>query len=150
VKTFETLEDIIEYLKENKDSLSNCRNKENAKYILPIFASKVTDEPTNMMQVYRWFDLETDINMGYVVRENLDKLKDVDLNLYKFKIICEVRGPADEETLLDETVRKKPQDENVVTAAKHKDFPEDGRNIMYEIHKDVDFLSKEAQDMFIF
>lgn len=150
MKTFSNLDEIMKFLKTKKTSIKNASNNGAADYLLPIFASTVTNNPNNMVQVHRWLDLETETNIGSIVRTNMWKLKDVDLNLYKFKIICKVRGPVDVETLLDETVRKKPEDEYVVEAAKHKDFPEDGRIIMYEIHKDLDFLSPEAKEMFIF
>lgn len=147
---FETIDEVMAYLEKNRENIDNSDNGEVAKYVLPVFASAVTDDPQNMVKVYRWLDLETDTNLGYVARNNIWKLKETDLNLYKFKILCEYRGPVNEQEFLDETVRKKPQDEYVVEAAKHKDFPQDGKDIMFSIHNDVDYLSQEAQEMFIF
>jgi hypothetical protein len=150
MKTFESKEELFNYLEANKDTIDNSNVKDSAPILAPIFASNLTDEPKVMMEVHRWLDLETECNFGYVMRSNQKLLKEADLNLYKFKILCEYRGPLDEDEFLDETVRKKPQDEFVMEAAKHKDFPEDGREIMYTIHKSVDYLSQEAQEMFVF
>jgi hypothetical protein len=150
MKTFETKTDLFQYLEENKEAINNANVEKCGPLLAPVFASEVTNDPMVMMEVHKWLDLETDANFGYVMRSNQKLLRDAKLNLYKFKILCEYRGPLDEEQFLDGTVREKPQDEYVMEAAKHPDFPEDGREIMYAIHKTVDYLSPEAQDMFIF
>jgi len=150
MRQFADDKEIYAFLKENKEAIAEANNAEAVKYLLPIFASPVTNDPKVMMAIYKYIDLETEAHLGCVARENIKELKDVDLSLYKFKILCEYRGPLNEEDFLDATVREKPQDEYVMEAAKHKDFPVDGREIMYAIHKTVDYVSPEAQEMFIF
>ena len=150
MKQFTDADEIYAYLRENREAISEANVGEAAKYLVPIFASSVTNEPKVMMEIYKFVDTQTEANLGWIARQNISKFKDVDLTLYKFKILCEYRGPLNEEDFLDATVREKPQDEYVIEAAKHKDFPIDGREIMYAIHKDVDYLPAEAQEMFIF
>jgi hypothetical protein len=149
MKTFETEQDIMDYLEENKSSL-NDNNECVTPLLVPVFVSKLTEYPNVMIKIHRWLDLETDCNFGYMMRSNQNLLREYDLNLYKFKILCEYRGPLNEEDFLDDTVRAKPKDEYIVEAAKHKDFPQDGKDIMYAIHNDIEYLSNEAKEMFIF
>lgn len=147
---FTSKQDIFDYLESNSKALMEANNGDATPYLIPIFASEITDNPTIMMDIYKWLDVATDINFGYVIRENQDMLRDVNLSLYKFKILCEYRGPLELERFLDDTVRLNPHNEYIVQAAKHKDFPHEGKNIMFNIHNNTDYLSTEAREMFVF
>ena len=47
-------------------------------------------------------------------------------------------------------VKANSNSENVMEVTKHKDFPQEGKDYMYEIYPEVEYLSKEAQDIFVF
>lgn len=147
---FKSKDEIMKYLEDNREAIDKADTEKAGPLLAPIFASEITNDPVTMMEIYRWIDLELDCNFGHVVRSNQHLLKDANLNLYKFKILCEYRGALDEEQFVEDTVKSRPHDEYIMEAAKHKDFPVDGREVMYAIHNSVDYVSQEAQEMFIF
>ena len=149
-KTFNSKEEIFEFLNENKQAIIDANVEQSGQYALPVFASPITDDPYVMQEFHRWFDLETNSSLGYIVRVHVPKLMGVPLNLYKFKILCEYRGPLNEEDFVNDTVYKDPYIEEIKIIAKHPDFPQAGRDYMYEIHEDVDYLTSEAKDIFVF
>jgi hypothetical protein len=150
MKTFNTETELFKFLEDNKEAIYEANNGIIGNYVIPVFASPLTDDPRIMRTVKKWFDLETDTDFGYAVRVHAKKLYETDLSLYKLKIICEYRGPLDEEQFLESVIYTDKHTEAVQNIAMHKDFPVDGKNYMYEQYKDVEYLVQEAQDLFVF
>jgi len=149
MKEFKTVDEIFSYLNDKRDDIEIASNNTAAKILYPIFASELTNDPKVMMEVYQYIDLEIDTDFGYIIRDNQKLLKNADLNLYKFKILCSYRGPLDEEQFLD-YIADNTSDEYIMEAAKHKDFPPEGKTILFEKYNDISYLPNEAQEMFVF
>lgn len=142
---FGNIKEIMDYLDTNKNKMAQSAPE----ITVDIFSSSVTDEATNMMQVHRWFDTECELSFGSIIRGNIDKLYEADLNLYKLRIICNVRGPS----TMDEFITKVSNmldDRIIEKIGKHKDFPISVKELLYEKTQDPGYLSKEAQDIFVF
>lgn len=149
-RQFTSKEQIFEYLEHNKDAIDDANVEQAGEYVTSIFASPITDDPKVMMEVHRWFDLETNTDFGHVVRKHFDDLLETDLNLYKFKILTSYRGPLDREQFIDDMKDRAYSDNELEVVAKHKDFPQEVRDELYKKTEDVDFLPQIAQDVFIF
>ena len=144
---FENIKHIMEYL--NSTVTVNGAKSITPEIAIDIFSSSVTDDASSMMQVHRWFDTECDLSLGKIIRGNIDKLYEVDLNLYKLKIICNMRGPTSKEEFIIMASRML-NDPIIEKIGKHKDFPTSVKEMLYEKTHDVGYLSKEAQDVFVF
>jgi hypothetical protein len=142
---FENIKEIMDYLAITKAQ----ENQITPEIAVDIFASPVTDDATNMMQVHRWFDTECDLSLGKIIRGNIDKLYETDLNLYKLRIICNMRGPSTMDEFIS-TVSKSLTDSTIEKIGKHKDFPTSVKELLYEQTQDPGYLSKDAQDIFVF
>lgn len=143
---FESSEDAIDYIVAMAD-------KEQA--IVEIFQSKFSDEPKNFRDVLRHITVMEQKDLGLVILKNFDKFMDVDLNLYKFKLITGFRGPLvsdyNVDDFIEDTVKKEPFREGYQIVAKHKDFPFAGKEFMAEYTNDITYVVlKEAQELFIF
>lgn len=142
---FANINEIIDYLNTNKEKIV----EESAVYAINAFASPITDEPSNMMQVHRWFDVETSLSLGFIVRTNLNLLEKTDLNLYKLRIICNLRGPSTMEEFIDK-VSNDIDNDTIQRIGIHKDFPTAVKELLYTKTHDPRYLSREAQDIFVF
>lgn len=142
---FENIKEIMDYLAITKAQESQITPE----IAVDIFSSPVTDDATNMMQVHRWFDTECDLSLGKIIRGNIDKLHETDLNLYKLRIICNMRGPSTMDEFIS-TVSKSLTDSTIEKIGKHKDFPTSVKELLYEQTQDPGYLSKDAQDIFVF
>ncbi len=152
-KTFGSTKEIIEYLDAVKTEI-NEGNEVDKKIKLVAaainsFASHITDEPSSMMAVHKWFDLTADASLASIIRKNLYVFENIDLNLYKLKIICNLRGPSNMEEFVN-NVSNKLDDAIIQEIGIHKDFPVYIKEKLYELTQDVKYLSKDAQDIFVF
>jgi|688.fasta_scaffold206941_4 hypothetical protein len=118
--------------------------------IIPIFTSSLTNEPTAMNYVINWFNLYGSINLYSgenfisMVIKNFDMLYDVDLPLYKFYVLCRIRGPVTLENFI-ETVSLQLDDTNIILIAKHKDFPKFLRTTLYQKTFDTIYLPEHVR-----
>ena len=87
LKEFKSAEEIYEYLESNKSLIRDGRVEDIKDHILSIFASPITDDPKVMMHIYSWLDLETDVDIAFIASNYMRELNEVDLSLYKFKIL---------------------------------------------------------------
>jgi len=142
-------ESVEKYLDTHMDIIEDANNEEVMPYIMPIFISPLTDDPKIMIMFHTWLDKHVSTDLRYIIESNLSLLDNVDLNKYKLKIIMGIRGPIDGD-IFDEYVEANSSSDTVIEIAKHKDFPQSAKDIMYKIHKDVDYLSAEIKESFIF
>lgn len=143
---FESSEDAIDYIVAMAD-------KEKA--IVEVFQNKFSDDPRKFTDVLRHITIMEQKDLGLVILKNFDEFEDVDLNLYKFKLISGYRGPLVTEDhvndFVEATVKAEPYREGYKIIAQHKDFPYDGKEFMAKYHNDLTFIVlKEAQELFIF
>ena len=140
---------IQKFLDDNIYALEEADNVAIKDYIIPIFKSEATDDPKVMIKFHKWLDQHIDADLRYIVTENIPMLMDATLNLYKLKVILGMRGPATEEDIIIFT-KANTNSTVLKEIAKHKNFPAKAKDIMYETHNDTEYLSQEAQDIFVF
>lgn len=157
MQTFNNIQEIEAYLTIKALKLSTTTSTDEVfKLILPVFVSPVTDTPTAMQVVARWFDLNTPYSLLTIIRTDVEKLLSFDLNLYKFKILCGQRGPLSLELFnahileVKDFLDRPKSSEIIKILGKHKDFPRDSKEILYAKYQDDAYLPEEAKSLFIF
>lgn len=140
---------IKSYLERNKEEIKDANNAEVVHYIMPIFKHTITNDPAIMMQFHRWLDMYISANLRVIINASIDKLVDADLNEHKIKVVLGMRGPMSHDNLI-EFIRANINEHTVKEIGKHKDFPQDAKDILYEKHNDIAYLPQEAVDIFVF
>ena len=146
---FNSWDDIESFLTEHQDTIESANNFEVGNYIIPIFASPITNNPEVMMKFHAWLDRHVSTDLRFVIEHHRESLVDADLNDYKFKIMLGIRGPIDRDILL-EFVKANITNDDLLEITKHKDFPEEIKEVLYELTNDESYLSAEAKDIFLF
>ena len=103
LKEFKFAEEIYEYLELNKSLIRDGSVEDIKDHILSVFASPITDDPKVMMRIYSWLDLETDVDIAFIASNHMRELNEVDLSLYKFKILTGFRGPLNFDDFISHT-----------------------------------------------
>jgi len=149
-RKFKRIEEITNYIVSPYDiPIYEVANKDLGTYVLPLFASELTDIPENMMMALTLYSIETGANMKDAVIPIFEKLYDTDLSIYKFCVLCGMRGPLNLDTLKLFVTERYTVD-NIAIVAKHPKFPSELRQFFYERTGDVEYLPKDAQDIFVF
>jgi len=149
-REFETMQDVKDYMEPLYcKSMIDIEEGELNEPALSLFASKFTDTPANMMSVSMKFYMASTMDIKTIVLSNFEKLYDYDLCIFKFCILCGMRGPRTEEAL-EWFVLAHKQSEKIANIAKHPMFPFKSRQMFYEDTNDVIYLTRELQDIFIF
>ena len=146
---FKSAEEIYEYLESNKSIIRDGTVEDMKDHILSIFASPITDDPKVMMHIYSWLDLETDVDIAFMASNHIRELNEVDLSLYKFKILTGFRGPLNFVDFILHT-KNLLENDQIQLIAKHKDFPKEIKKMLFEKTQDTDYLPVIARDVFIF
>ena len=139
---FTSKEEIIEYI-----ILQEYVTPEEG--ALNIFASEITNSPKIMIEAQRYFILETKKFLFNTVIQSLDSLFDVPISIYKFSLLCGMRGPFSQKNF-DEYILNNKGREKIETIARHPSFPAYLREVFYRQTGDVIYLPKDAQDIFVF
>lgn len=140
--------EVFEFLNENKSSINNSGGHKLHQYVIPTFMA-AKNSPRLMMDLIQWFELNTNKEFIPLVVFHFDKLENKKLSVLQFAILCGVRGSFSEPFLSSE-IMKKSNNESIQKIAKHKDFPIDLKQKFYTLTDDVDYLPKDAIDVFVF
>lgn len=147
VEKFKNKKEIYDYLINSK--LGLIENEEMADIILPVFTSELTEDPEVMTIVQHLFFIETEDHIIDIIKLFVEELMEYDLSLYKFSLLCGLRGPLEPDAFVKH-VNRFSNKKLVREIAKHKQFPPDLRKNFFELTGDVCYLPEEAQDIFVF
>lgn len=147
MEQFTEVADIIDYLNEKLPRNQSYASTTIERVVLPAFVSPLLNDHTAMTVVSKLVRLRTNENLGDIVSHA--NLVDEDLTIYKFYILCGIRGELTEENIVEQVIDRKdePMIQKMVA---HKDFPFTAKNFFYEHFGDTEYLPKEAQDIFVF
>ena len=149
-REFETIKEITDYLISPHDKpLYAVANNDLGSYVLPLIASELTEIPENMMLAMTIYAVETNSNIRDVVLPVFEKLHATKLSIYKFCIMCGMRGPLNLETL-EKYVIEHITVERIAIIARHPHFPVNLRKAFYDHTGEIEYLPQEAQDIFVF
>jgi hypothetical protein len=150
VQQFKDKIEILSYLREKQVLLQNIRFNESDRvrsYLIPIFASPVTDDKVVMTDIQNWMNMNTgQITFTECVIHNVEMLYDVDLNPFKLGILARLRGVQTERDLIEFSLK------NFVSATvvRHKDFPVEVKIAQFKLTGDITLLPLYMQDLFGF
>ena len=146
---FKTKDEIFDFLFKNEKTIQHHSGEELKSVVIPLFSSPLLDDPAVMMDVSNWFAIRVSKSFENLVSFNFWELKDVDLSIYKFYILCGIRGPHDDESFCDE-IKANIDNDEIDKFASHKDFPPKLKKLFYDKTKDVRFLPEVTKNIFIF
>lgn len=152
MESFKTEISMMKWLEKNRFKIFDAKDEELGQYVATIIGSPLLDDHRFMMEIKKWVEMKLHIKFVKLIRHSFKYLYDVDLSLYKFAIITGYRGPFEigqfEDWLSDNLYQN--VDPYFETIFKHKDFPAGVKQKLYELTNDVEYLPKEAQDIFVF
>ena len=109
----------------------------------------LTERDVVLAKRRKGYKLQTDVDIAFIASNHIRDLNEVDLSLYKFKILTGFRGPLNFDDFISHT-KNLLEDEPIQMIAKHKDFPKEIKEMLFEKTQDTDYLPVIARDVFIF
>lgn len=100
------------------------------KVVKDVMSSPLLDDPETMQIVIMWVRTFFDRDFIVLVREHFDVLKNSELSLYKFFLLCGIRGEITQENFRNSLYQKKDKSDFYVIA-NHKSFSEDDALIVF-------------------
>ena len=147
MEQFEEVADIIDYLNEKLPRNQSYPLDQIVEVVRPAFVSPLLDSHSAMTVVSKLVKLRTNENLGDIAR--YADLSEEDLSIYKFYILCGVRGELTEANIVEQVIERKG-DMLIQKMVAHKDFPFTAKNFFYEHFGDTEYLPQEMKNVFVF
>mgnify|MGYP006899591677 FL=1 len=150
---FESKSQLFSHLRENATmlkALGTNATKQIGEFLLPVFASPLTDDKTIMLAVQNWVNMHTNANFTACIAENWELLKDVELTPFKLGILAQLKGVQTEQDLIESVQEICKGDKPLSNVIKLPFFPIDAKLAAYEKTGNIEFMPEDVQDIFGF